>query len=310
MHVNLLCLGAVGLGAVVLTVAHRHGLIRKHGVDLQLVPVPGTQIPELSSDHPFGHIGAPAAVMRAADGTDLRILASFDTARLSSCLVARPGIDRPELLRGRRLGARVTGAAMWIHTVLALEAVGLDPKRDRIQIDEIGDPSEVARALQAGEIDAAVLARAQCEQLALKGYSIVLDLFPLNVLGAPDALVCMADFLRRHPDAAEAIVAGLIEGAAFTLSPRHRTSVLETIKTELKIADTAAAESGLSELSKVVARKPYPSITRLREMQRIMTLSRPTVANVVIDDLIDDRIVRKMDDTSVIDGVYASYGVV
>src|SRR3954451_22333468 len=119
MRVNVLCVGT--LGPLLLSVAHRQGLFRKFGVDVQPVPVRGTRIPELTIGNSFGHIGAPAAVMLAAAGADLRILASFDTARLSSCLVVNPEINKPEQLRGRRLGARVTGAAMWLHTILALQ---------------------------------------------------------------------------------------------------------------------------------------------------------------------------------------------
>ena len=156
MAINVLCFGAVGLSTILLSIAHRQSLFQKRGVDVRLVPVLGTQIPELTTDNPFGHIGAPAALMRAAEGVDLKILASFDTARLSSCLIVRPGITKGEQLRGKRLGARVTGARMWIHTVLALEKLGLQPERDQISILEIGDPPEVIRALESGQIDGAI----------------------------------------------------------------------------------------------------------------------------------------------------------
>jgi ABC-type nitrate/sulfonate/bicarbonate transport system substrate-binding protein len=302
MAINVLWLGAAGLGSILLSIAHRQGLFRRHGVDVHPVPVPGTQVPELTADHPFGYIGAPAAVMRAAEGTDLRILASFDTARLSSCLVVRPEITNAEQLPGKRLGARVTGAAMWIHTVLALEKLGVHPAQDDIGIAEVGDPADVVRALEAGQIDGAVLARA-------RGYTILLDLFPLDIYGAPDALVVRTDFLEAHPDAAEGIVAGLIEGTAFALSPRQRPAALDAIKSALNIMDDAAAESGLRELSNVVARKPYPCLERLRNMQRIMTMSRPAVRDISIPDLVDDRFVRRLDDTGFIDRAYASYGV-
>src|SRR4051812_8355395 len=124
MKVNLLCLGAVGLTAIVPAIAQRNGLFKKHDVDVRLIPVVGTAVPEFTTTTPVGHIGAPAALMRASAGADLRLVASFDTSRLSNCLVARPGINTPDQLRGKRLGARVTGAAMWIHTVIALEALG------------------------------------------------------------------------------------------------------------------------------------------------------------------------------------------
>jgi ABC-type nitrate/sulfonate/bicarbonate transport system substrate-binding protein len=199
---------------------------------------------------------------------------------------------------------------MWIHTVLALEKLGLQPEQDQISVEEIGDPVDVIRAMEAGRIDGAVLARAQCEQLARKGFSILLDLFPLDMYGAPDALVVTATFLRDHPEVAERIVAGLIEGVAFALSPRERSAALESIKSELMLTDTVAAESGLVELSRVVARRPYPSIERLRNMQRTMSLYKSTVRGVVIEDLVDNRFVRKLDENRFIERTYAAYGVV
>ena len=198
---------------------------------------------------------------------------------------------------------------MWIHTVLALEKLGLDPERDRISIAEIGDPVDVVEALEAGWIAGAVLPRPHCEQLANRGYSILFDLLPCGVYGAPDALVTTAPFLLEHPDVVESIVAGLIESAAFTQSPSHRLVVLEAIKAELMLTDSAAAESGLRELSNSVARKPYPSVERLREMQRVMSAHDPKALRVSIKDLVHDHVVRKLDHDGFIDRTYAAYGV-
>ena len=308
MKINVLSVGT--LGPLLLSVAHQQGFFRKFGVDVEIAPVRGARIPELTFSYSFGHIGAPAAVMLAAKGTDLRILASFDTARLCRCLVVNPEIKEPEQLRGKRLGARVTGAAMWLHTVLALQHLGLRPTRDRISIAEIGDSADIVRALEALEIDGAVLARAQCERLTRKGYSILLDLFPLNLFGAPDALAVTATFLRNHPEAAEAIVAGLIEGAAFVQSPRKRAVVLESIRSEMMITNTDGAKSGLLELSNIIARKPYPSIKRLCDMRHAMSMSNPALQEVAIEESIDDCFVRKLDEDQFIDRTYAAYGVI
>jgi len=203
----------------------------------------------------------------------------------------------------------VTGAAMWIHTVIALEALGLDPTQDQISIAEIGDPADIMRALEAGAIDGAVLARAHCEQLAREGCSILLDLSPLDVYGAPDALVVTARFLDESPEVTQGIVAGFIEGAAFALSPHKRPVVLEAIKSEMRITEDAFAESALHDLSRVLARKPYPSFERLRHIQRIMSTANACVLGVMIDDMVDDRFVRRLDESGAIDRTYVSYGV-
>lgn len=308
MTINMLCLGAVGQCSILLTIAQKQGLFKKHGVEVQLVPVMGVEIPEPTLTNPIAYIGAPAALMRAATGADIKIVACFDTARLSSCLVVKSEISRPDQLRGKRLGARVTGAAMWIHTVLALEKLGLKPERDQIEIIEVGDPRDVVEALGEGRIDGAVLPRAQCDQLIHQGeFSILLDLSPCHVYGAPDALVATASLVKERSDLVEAIVAALIEAAALIGSSRHRVFVLEAIKLEFKITDDLAAETGLRELLKVLARNPYPSVERISDLQRIMALRNPAVLGASTADLVDDRVVRKLDYTGFIDVTYASY---
>jgi NitT/TauT family transport system substrate-binding protein len=302
--VNMLHLGAVGLSSIVLLLADQQDFFKKHGVNIRLIAVKGTQIPELSEAHPAGHIGAPAAIIKAARGSELRILASLDSGRLFNQLVVTPDIKKPEDLRGKRLGARVTGAALWIHTVLALEQLGLDPTRDNVTILPIGDPSQVTQALEAGRIDGAVVFGAQSSALKAKGYSVLLDLSPLNVHGAQDALVLTTSFLRERPDTAEGILAALIEASAFAQSPEGRAAAVDTIKAELNVVDDAAAEAGLLQLSRIIVRKPYPSLEKLRNMQRVMRIVDPKAAGIDVAGLIDDRFVKKLDESGFIAATY------
>lgn len=304
--INMLHLGAVGLSTIVLHVAHDMGFFARRGVNVQLVPVTGTAIPGLTDANPVGHIGAPAAILKAARGSQLRILASLDSGQLFSRLVVHPSIKKPEDLRGKRLGARVKGAALWIHTVLALEKLGLDASKDNIDILPIGDPAQLMQALEAGEITGAVLSRAQSKQLADRGYSVLIDLAPHNVYGATDALVATPMFIQDNPGAIEGIVFGLIEAAAFAQSATGKPDVRETIKRELKISSDAAADEGVAELAKIIVRTPYPSPERLRNMQRVMKLADSKAAEVDVASLIDDRFVRKADQEGIIDRAYAT----
>jgi ABC-type nitrate/sulfonate/bicarbonate transport system substrate-binding protein len=309
MKINMLYLGAVGLGIVPLSIASRHGLFRKHGIEVHLIPVTGTQVPKLTTDNPFGYIGAPAAIMRVAQGDDLKLLASFDSGRLSNQLVVRPEIKTPEDMRNKTLGARVVGAALWIHSILALEQLGLDAKRDNISILPIGDPPQIAEALESGRIDAAVLSRAQARQLSAKGFTVLLDLYPANVYGAQDALVVTASFAKAHPDVSESVVSAMIEAVAFCLSIRYQSAVLQAIMMELKVTENAAAQEGLQQLSLILARDTCPSKERLRNMQRVMGLHDPRLLEVDVDSLIDDSIVRHLNTSGVTNAKYVEYGI-
>jgi len=172
-RVNLLYVGIPSL-QIPLSIGQEQGLFTKRGVEVRLVFVPGADVPRLTGENPFGFIGAPAALLGAAGGTDLRILGSFNTARLSGHVVARPDIKTPAELRGKRFGVRALGAALWIHTVLALEHLGLDPRRDNLSFLPIGDPTQIVRALEAGTIDAALLSPAQSRQRGARSNDVIL----------------------------------------------------------------------------------------------------------------------------------------
>lgn len=306
--VSIVYPGAVGAWVIPLLIAQEQGLLTKHGIEVRLVSVSGATVPRLTEEVPFGYIGAPAALLQAAGGTDLKILAFFDTARLSGHVVARPDIKKPEELRGKRFGVRVIGAAQWIHTILALEQLGLDPKRDNISTLAIGDEPQIVRALETGAIDAAVLSQAQSRQLKAKGFSVLLDLDRANIYGAQSALVVTTSYLQQHPDVIGNVLTALVEATAFSLDPTNKPTVLSTIMKVFNLIDVDAAERGYKSVADL-KRKPYPAIERLKGVQKVMAIHDAKVLDVRVEDLLEDRFVRKLDESGVIDRLYSTYGV-
>jgi len=300
--------GAVSAWVVPLLVAQEQGIFAKHGIDARLVSVSGATVPRLTAEVPLGYIGAPAALLQAAGGTDLKILGSFDAARLSGHVVARPDIKTPQELRGKRFGVRVIGAGQWINTILALQHLGLDPKQDNISTVAVGDEPQIVRALETGAIDAAVLSPAQSLQLRAKGFTVLLDLAPANLHGPPNALVATTTYLQQHPDVVENIVTALVEATAFSLAPANKAIVMNTIMKLFNLTDAEAAERSYRSLSGL-SRKPYPVIQRLKSMQQVMSMHDPKVLDVRVEDLLEDRFVRKLDEGGTIDRLYGSYGL-
>src|ERR1051325_5709641 len=101
----------------------------------------------------ISYAGSASILSAAAGGADLRAIASFSN-RLSYTLIARPDVKKPEDLRGKRFGVQAIGGSVWMGAVLGLEYLGLDAKRDGINILSIGDQTVLAQALEAGTIDA------------------------------------------------------------------------------------------------------------------------------------------------------------
>jgi NitT/TauT family transport system substrate-binding protein len=294
----------IGPNQVPLWIAHEQGLFAKHGIDAQLLHETTT------GDFQFRVFGTPAMIAAVAAGRDLKVLVSLDSGRVISHLVARPDVKSPDDLRGKRFGVTRIGTGFWIFSMLALEHLGLDPKRDRISFVEVGgDLPQLVQALEAGEIDAAMLDPAQSTQLRGNGFSLLLDMSPAKISAVQQALVVNGAYLREHSDAVEKVVAGLVEGIAFSLSPANKDTVLKTLMAHLKISVPTAAESGYQAFLARVNRKPYGSVAAMQNLQRVMALNDPKVLNVKVELLIEDRFVRKLDESGVIDRLYSSYGV-
>ena len=79
---------------------------------------------------------------------------------------------------------------------------------------------------------------------------------------------------------------------------------MQAFKTSLNITDAATAASNLVELK----RKPYASPKALKKMQSIIAIHDARVLKLNIEDLIEDRFVRKLDESGQLDHQYAAYG--
>jgi ABC-type nitrate/sulfonate/bicarbonate transport system substrate-binding protein len=290
-------------------IAQERGLFAKQGLDARILHDVGREA--LGGDVPFGVIGTPAAIEAVSEGRDLKVLAALNLARGTGHLVAQPAIKTPDALRGKRVGVISVGTGFWVHTILALNHLGLEPKRDGITFVELGPgpASRFPQALEDGRIDAVVIDPGQSAQLKAKGVAMLLDMSRANILGVQSVLVVAGAYARQHPEVVEKVVAALVDGIGFSLAPQNEETVRKTLMSHLQVSATAALDAGYRNFMSRANRKPYVSVTAMRNMQRVMALNDPRVSHVKIEDLVDDRFVRKLDDSGAIDRTYQGYGV-
>ena len=74
-------------------------------------------------------------------------------------------------------------------------------------------------------------------------------------------------------------------------------------------ASANGAEEGCQDLIRGVDRKPFPSLEGLRNVQRMLKPRNPNIGEVKTEEVIDARIMRKLDESGFIDRAYAAQGV-
>ena len=294
---------------VPLWLADDQGFFKKYGVSTDLVFVRGasTLMAALASgDVQLGWTGGNPALGGAAGGVEVAIVANFDN-RIRVEVMVRPGIKTPQDLRGKRFGLQSFGGTTWLYTLLALEQLGLEPSRDKIQMLVIGDQAVLNRALETGTIDALVLSVSVFSRdLKEKGFT---NLGQLNLPIAGVSVVVRKSLIQQQPTIMENLMKAQIEGLAYALSARHKPAVLETIRRRLKVANPRLVEETYRDIVEDLERKPYPSVEGLKNIQRLMKDHNPRLAQIRVEDVIDDRFIRKLDESGFIDRIYASYGV-
>jgi ABC-type nitrate/sulfonate/bicarbonate transport system substrate-binding protein len=292
-----------------LLLAQEQGLFAKQGIDARVVLIKGapTLVASLiSGDIEVGYTGGTAVLGAASQGLYLRILSSV-SSKVTHTIIANPNFKTAEQLRGKRFGIQSIGGTTWMHTILGLEHIGLDVKRDNINLLVIGDSVLIGQSLEAGRIDAAVLDGALVRRLKSKGFYVVVDLAPANIPMVNQAIVVSQDFLQKRVDVAEKILMALVDSLAYTLAPQNKSIVTKTIMTRFHIRDATVADEGYQDLLVSVERKPFPSLEALRNIRRLMAVQSPKAANVKVEELIDARLIRKLDENGYMDKVAASY---
>ena len=114
---------------------------------------------------------------------------------------------------------------------------------------------------------------------------------------------------QQHPELAENTLKGLVESLAFILAPANKPVVINTIAKRLKISDTSVAEQGYRDLLQMIDRKPYASLEGMQNVQRLIKLQTPLVGNVKAEELIDNRPLKKLEESGFLQRTYSAYGI-
>jgi ABC-type nitrate/sulfonate/bicarbonate transport system substrate-binding protein len=279
----------------------------KYGLTAQAVLVRNNQMLTAgltAGDIDVGYTGGTTVLGAAAAGVELKILAGF-VSRGRGYLLVRPEIRKPTDLAGQRLGVQSIGGTLWMYVMLTLEQLGLDTARDRIRLLVIGDQTVLARALESQVVDATVLtSRTYIPRLKQKGFSVLAEVTPAM---AATGIVTKKSYLQKNPETLENIMKALIEGEYYVLAPGNKSKVIQTIMTRLKLSDPSFAEEGYADTIKDFDPRPYPSLDGLKNMQRLLALQNPRLAEIDGANLIDTTFMHKLEESGFFAQLQARY---
>jgi NitT/TauT family transport system substrate-binding protein len=281
-----------------LVVAHHQGFFRKHNLDTQLVLMPNAPLALsvlTAGDSQFYYGTTSGASLGAVlNGLDGVFVAAFIN-RLVGAFAVGHDIKTPADLKGKRIGVASLSGGNWMFTMLAFEHWGIDPKRDGITFRVIGDTGARVQAVATGLIDGSLIGYTHAAILRRQGYPILADVADLNIPFQDTGLFTRKSFLVQHPETVENVLRALLDAIAFIQQPDNKTAVLKSLAQWLRLPKPDDALEGYSFMRRMYTRRIYPNVEGIRNSIRVLTLTNEKFGRLKAEDLVDDRIVKKLE---------------
>jgi len=97
-----------------------------------------------------------------------------------------------------------------------------------------------------------------------------------------------------------------MERLAYLMTPRSQSAGVDLVKKTLRIKDIGAAKKGCHDALRTTARKPYPAIEGMRNVPRLLKTQNPSIGVVKVEDLVDNRYIRKFDERGFFERIYGN----
>ena len=137
-------------------IAQEIGLFQKYNLDLKLVFIGTSSLATaalLGGDADVAVAGAVGFVRAFVQGATEVVFIGGGKNILTHSIVASPAVQKPEDLRGKRIGVTRIGSNGHYFVIQVLRHIGLDPARDVI-IRQVGAEQQVLTALMNNALDA------------------------------------------------------------------------------------------------------------------------------------------------------------
>ncbi len=284
----------VGSGEEVHHFAKEVGLFKKHGLDVEIVYIPGgsTVVQSMiAGDVQFGRGSATEVVTSHLAGFPLKILTALINKFVYS-FVTPMNITRPQDLKGRAVAVSRFGSGSDFITRLALKSWGLEPVKD-VTILQIGNSPERLAAIAGGKVQGSILSLSQTPRAKKLGLRVLADLSQIDAEYPQGVLYAPATLIEKRPELITAFLTAYIEA-------------LQQFKTNKQVAyNIIAKNSGIQDRSdiedyhrilttKFLLDYPLPTEAGMKTVLDDLGTKNPKVRELKPGDLLDTRFLRNL----------------
>ncbi len=279
------------------------GLFRKHGLDANLVFIPGG--PTAAAALMAGEVqvvamAGPAIVTSNLAGSDLLMIGGIVNT-FAFQFVTVKGITSPGQLKGKRIGVNRFGAAPDVAARYALKHMGIDPRE--VIILQLGEQSTRLAAMKTGQLEAAILLPPITTLAQKEGMNVLLDMSELGAEFQITGLASSRSFTVQKRPSALKFMRAFVEGIHYYKTRRKES--MGIIARYMRTDDMEAVGATYDYFAtKIVPKKPYPSVKGIKALLDLAAKERPEATKVSPERFVNLTLLKELDDSGFIDRLY------
>lgn len=303
----LIAHGAISSNVAPLWLAKEQGIFRKYGIDADLVFIIAGRATQamLAGQVPVGLVGATHVTNTVTGGGDLVMILGLQNT-LDYLFIARPSIKSAEDLKGKKVAIGTPSGSASLATYVALDYLGLNPRRDNIVLLGIGGVPERLGALRSGSVEATSLSPEFGQVVVSEGYRVLLNTGKENVPFQSSGLVVSRAMIRAQPRLVENIARATVEGVAFVHKPANKEAVINSLARNLRLDKTERLEKAYQNLVEELPKKPCPTMEGVASVIKLMAQHglNAKASQVKPEEVVDLSLCKKFEESGFFRGLY------
>ena len=287
-----------------LWVADYAGFFKKYGLDVQPIYISSGSviIPALLSwQIELANMGSAPALTAWARGAEL-VSVGVGSNRQLHVVMTSAAINRPEDLKGKKIGSDRYGSLSDLLLREALRYYNLTPDRDVALIQSGGVPERLG-ALKVGAVDGAILTGDSAIQAEKLGFRTIIELSQLPIHYPGSTIIVTRSSLQRRREVVKRFLRGWIEGIKAVKTDRDLT--IRVLQKFLKTADTEILARTFEVYRNAHDKVPYPDAAVMGVALKQLSSTVPQAGQARIEDFVDRSLIAELEAEGFINRLYA-----
>jgi len=294
-----------GQGAGPLVVTERAGLFAKHELRVEIRLMRGARGVVkglMDSEIQFGNLAAPALLRsNLVEKSDLVFLTGGINQQF---LMGHAGIQGKEQLMNGTVGFLGDGGLNDVLVQFIIYQMGKEGISGVKTIPLQDSGKDKIESLLAKKCDALVITPPEAIEAKRRGCRILVDFSDYGLNFALGGLAARKSYIRENEAVFQKIVRAYLEGMH-----RYRTDRSFTVRVQQEyseISDRSIAEETYDTTLPGMPKIPYPVPDALKVVLQIMSKELPEAATADPLSFVDERFIRKLDESGFISSLYGS----